>query len=84
MVEPYQVLTISACLIMTTSSHLTPTILADIERLMTLKRLRKVIETALTHTLSAPATGFLDLPECEQRREQEGVGLRGEDGTPGT
>ena|SRR5215208_8052576 len=31
--------------------------LADIERLMTLKRLRKVIETALTHTLTSPATG---------------------------
>jgi hypothetical protein len=58
--------------------------LAEIERLMTLKRLRKVIETALTRTLTTRATGFLDLPECEQRREQEGVGPRGEDGTPGT
>jgi len=45
--------------------------LADIERLMTLKRLRKVIETALTHTLNNPGTGSLDLPDREQRREQE-------------
>ena len=40
--------------------------LADIERLMTLKRLRKVIETALTHTLNSPGTGSLDLPDREQ------------------
>ena len=58
--------------------------LAEIERLMTLKRLRKVIETALTHTLNSPETGSLDWPDREQRRGQEGVGPRGEDGTAGT
>jgi len=54
--------------------------LREIERLATLKRLRKVIETALTHTLNSPETGSLDLPDCEQRREQDGVGPPGEDG----
>jgi len=58
--------------------------LAEIKRLMTLKHLRKVIETALTHTLTSPARGLLDLPDREQRRGQEGIGPRGEDGTPGT